>query len=357
MPPVTVPELDNTARLAPRWVLDLGEAPVAIAWSACGTLLAGATVVGMLVVVEAASGVELARWEAHEEGVLALAWHPRDALLASAGKDGAVRFWHVTPAQGAVLLASATLHDSQASRWVEHLSWRPDGRQLAIASGGRVVLCSALGVVEHTYLFPGGTVGALCWRPVGAQLAVAGYGGVQIHSVLDTRSRPQELKWKGSLLSLAWSPDGRVIAAGCQDNTVHFWRLPEGRDARMTGFDYKPLQLCWTHNGRWLVTGGNPLLIFWPFDKSGPEGRAPVTVRWHPLAVCAIAASGSKSWLASGCREGRLAFWKQPCDTQPQAWDALEGRIEQLQWCPRKAGTQVAASSRAGVMALWDVGG
>jgi WD40 repeat protein len=350
-------EMDTAPRLPPRWSLDLGEAPAAIAWSACGTLLAGATVTGTLVVVDAASGVELARWQAHEEGLLALAWHPRDPLLTSAGKDGSVCYWHVTVGQGAVALASVDLHDGLTSHWVEHLCWRPDGRQLAVASGSRVVLLSALGVLEQAYVFPGGTVGALCWRPTGAQLAVAGYGGVQIHNVLDARSRPQELKWKGSLLALAWSPDGKVIAAGCQDNTVHFWRLPEGRDARMTGFDYKPLQLCWSHNGRWLLTGGSPLLICWPFDKSGPEGRAPVTITWHTQAICAIASGAGKPWLASGCRAGRIAFWKQPGTALPHAWAVLGGRVEQLQWCPRKGSALVAASNRAGMLALWDVGG
>jgi WD40 repeat protein len=351
-----VPELNLSPQASPLWLIDLRESPAAIAWSSCGTLLAGATVTGALVLVEAATGAEIARWEAHEAGILTLAWHPRDAVLASAGKDGCVRFWHITSTQGVLALASVKLHDNQTSRWVEHLSWRPDGRQLAIASGSRVVLCSTLGVVEQTYLFPGGTVGALCWRPVGAQLAVAGYGGVQIHSVLDTRSIPQALKLKGSLLALAWSPDARVIAAGCQDNTVHFWRLPQGRDARMTGFDYKPLQLCWTHNGRWLVTGGSPLLIFWPFDKGGPEGRLPVTINWHVQAVCAIAASVSKPWLASGCRGGRIGFWQQAGDPQPRAWAELDGRVEQLQWCPRKASGLVAASSRAGILTLWDGG-
>jgi WD40 repeat protein len=125
----------------------------------------------------------------------------------------------------------------------------------------------------------------------------------------------------------------------------------------MTGFDYKPLQLCWSHNGRWLLTGGSPLLICWPFDKSGPEGRAPVTITWHTQAICAIAASAGKPWLASGCRAGRIAFWKQPGAALPQAWAVLGGRVEQLQWCPRKGSALVAASSRAGMLALWDVGG
>jgi len=34
----------------------------------------------------------------------------------------------------------------------------------------------------------------------------------------------------------------------------------------------------------------------------------------------------------------------------------LGARVEHLQWCPRKGSALVAASSRTGVLALWDVG-
>ena len=37
------------------------------------------------------------------------------------------------------------------------------------------------------------------------------------------------------MLSLAWSPDGSVVASGCQDNNVHFWRFPQGKDTVLPG--------------------------------------------------------------------------------------------------------------------------
>jgi len=277
---------------------------------------------------------------------LRLLWHPRNAVLASAGKDGCVRLWQLDPAGAVTMQANVSLLDNESRGWVEHLGWRPDGMQLAMASGSQVIVCSVIGVVEQAYKFPGGTVGAISWRPVGAQLAAAGYGGVRIYSVLDSIAKPHDLKWKGSLLSLHWSPDAKVIAAGCQDNTVHFWRMPSGKDAAMTGFIYKPLQAAWTPNGKWLVTGGSPLLILWPFDKSGPEGRSPLTIEWHEQAICALGVAPRSGWLATASRGGRLALWRRAGDANPRAWASLDSRVGHLQWSPRKGSALLAVGSR-----------
>ncbi|MDP2347285.1 MAG: WD40 repeat domain-containing protein [Gammaproteobacteria bacterium] len=358
MSELTAPDVPTGVAASVPWARcllghDLGESPAAIGWSSCGTWLAAATVLGKILVLEVESDRQIACWDAHEEGVLALAWHPQHSILASSGKDGCVRLWQID-ASAVVKIAEVVLLAGAMSRWVELLSWRNDGKQLAIAHGNRVVLCSQLGVVEQTHVFPGSTIGAMCWRPAGAQLAVAGYGGIRIYSVLNPGTKPQDLKWKGSLLSMIWSPDGKVIAAGCQDNTVHFWRMPEGRDARMSGFEYKPLQICWAKNGKWLATGGSRDLILWPFAKKGPEGCTPLSLEWHDQAICAIAATTGRPRLASGCRAGRIAIWENAGDERPLACALLDSRVEHLQWSPHKNTPLLAASSRDGILSVWD---
>jgi len=334
--------------------MTMDDTSVDVAWSACGRWLAAATTSGVVHIVDADTGALHAEWLAHEAGALALCWHPGKALLASGGQDGHVRLWRITDASTAALITEIAIGDQPDSGWVEHLAWRPDGAQLAAACGNAVWLLASDGAREAQYRIPGGTVGALCWRPKGAQLAVAGYGGVRIYSVLDPDSKPQDLNWKGSLLSLSWSPDAHVIAAGCQDNTVHFWRVPLMRDAMMSGFDYKPLQLCWSTNSRWLLTGGSSQLILWPFDKQGPEGRSPLTREFHNAAVCAISIAQSGQRLATGCRAGQIAFWKQVGDPAPEFTAQLESRVEQLSWSPHKHSKKLASTSRHGVLSLWE---
>jgi WD40 repeat protein len=340
-----------SARLLSRTVLD--EAPADMGWSACGRWLAAATTSGVIHLIDAETGNQHAAWRAHEQGALALSWHPQWPVLASSGQDGHVKLWQLGDDESESLLADIGLSDDPASHWIEHLSWRPDGKQLAAACGKKICLISLDGSRNGAYTFPGGTVGALCWRPQGAQLAAAGYGGVRIYSVLDPQSRPQDLNWKGSLLSLNWSPDAKVIAAGCQDNTVHFWRLPETRDAMMSGFAYKPVQLSWSNNSRWLLTGGSARLILWPFDKKGPEGRKAVSIDFHQDAICAISIAASGQKLSTGCRSGQIAIWNQIGDSSPAMVAQLDSRVEQLAWSPHKNTRLLASASRLGTLSLW----
>lgn len=339
---------------APVCLIKLEDCPAAIDWSDCGRWLAAGTVTGEICVIEVATGNSLWVRDAHEKGLHALCWQPGALLLASCGQDATVRLWKISR-ESKLLLSDEWTINTGRNTWVEHLQWRPDGRQLAVASGCRVFLFSPEGMSQGCCEFPESTVSAISWHPEGTQLAVSGYGGVRLFNVLYLDSKPRKLDWKGSLLSLSWSPDARIIVAGCQDNSLHFWRLPEGRDAMMSGFPYKPVQLCWSQDARWLTSGGCAELVLWPFDRKGPEGRAPIYIEWHEKPISALATAAGSRWFASGCRGGEVAAWRQLSDTSPAARMKLPNRVECLAWSPVKNGRSLAAASRDGELGIWQM--
>ena len=339
---------------APAWLINLEECPAALSWSDCGRWLAAGTVTGGICVIEVATGITLWVRSAHEKGLHTLCWQPGASVLASCGQDATVRLWKISREPQLTLFDEWTIN-AGGNAWIEHLQWRPDGRQLAVASGRRVFLFSSEGMPQGCCDFPESTVSAISWRPAGAQLAVSGYGGVRLFDVLDLNSKPRKLNWKGSLLSLSWSPDAKIIVAGCQDNSLHFWRLPEGHDAMMSGFLYKPVQLCWSRDARWLTSGGSSKLVLWPFDKKGPEGRAPISIEWHEKPISALATAAGSRWFASGCRGGEVAAWRQLSDTSPAARMQLPNRVECLAWSPVKNGKSLAAASRDGALGIWEM--
>jgi WD40 repeat protein len=71
-----------------------------------------------------------------------------------------------------------------------------------------------------------------------------------------SQEAPQRrFEWKGSILRLAWSPNGRFVATGDQDSTVHFWFEEDRRDLQMSGYPTKVREL-WNAASRYLATGG-----------------------------------------------------------------------------------------------------
>lgn len=335
--------------------LDLGEAPVALEWSRCGRWLAALNVDGEAVLIDTASANRINCWTAHGAGALALAWHPKQAILATSCQNGCLKLWQVDGDQGVRALSAIELDPCMGSLWVERLRWRPDGKQLAFAIGNTVMLASVAGEIEATFIFKGGTVADLDWRPGGALLGIAGYGGIAIQNGLDPLADPMLLNWKGSLLSLSWSPDGAYIVAGCQDNTVHLWRFRSQQDAQMSGFAYKPLQLSWVDRGKRLLTSGINDLVMWPFDRKGPEGREPETRSFHEKSITTLAVAANGKTIATGCRSGWIAVWKSSREITPTVSTMIESRVEYLRWSSKKNGKRLAAVGRQGILRLFDL--
>ena len=75
--------------------IDIGESPVALDWSACGRWLAVINVNSSVMVVDTVSETALKSWIAHDDGALALTWHPKLPLFATSCQGGIVKFWHL----------------------------------------------------------------------------------------------------------------------------------------------------------------------------------------------------------------------------------------------------------------------
>lgn len=61
----------------------------------------------------------------------------------------------------------------------------------------------------------------------------------------------------GSVLSLAVSPDGKLLATGGADRTIHLWEVPTGRElAQWEAHDSGVTALAFPPDGKTLVSGG-----------------------------------------------------------------------------------------------------
>ena len=111
-----------------------------------------------------------------------------------------------------------------------------------------------------------------------------------------TEGTPEFREWKGSHLDITFSADGRFVVTSMQENTLHGWRLADGKDMRMSGYPSKTRSFSWSHDGHWLATSGADAAVIWPFkDKEGPMGKAPrecgvrhakvSSVAFHPRAL------------------------------------------------------------------------
>ncbi len=317
---------EHTESLSPFWHTSLDESAISTAWSSDGALLAAASASGSIYVVDVPNQWRVQKWLGHQFGATAVVWHPQDALLASAGQDGKVRFWRANEHRSVKVLDCG-------DEWVEHVAWSSSGRYLATAAGRKLKLWNKDGELVRTYPDHPHTIAAIAWKTDSDELVSACYGLLQFWR--QEAERPhQTFSWKGSMLSLAWSPDGRYLCHGNQDATVHFWIVRFGKELQMWGYPTKVRELAWDRRSRYLATGGGSSITVWDCSGKGPAHTKPTVLHHHRVPVTRLAYQRSGSTLASGCGQGMLALWKPSKRESPDAIGFLKGSITDMAWSP-----------------------
>lgn len=335
--------------LKPGWRAAVPDHVIGLAWSADGASLAAAVSTGPVAVFDAKSGAARFVIKAHERGTTAVAFGPGGGPLATAGQDGAARLWDARTGAPAADLPGG------GAAWVECLAWSPDGRLLATSAGRTVRVWDPAGELVREFADLPSTVADLAWRPGSGHLTAAVYGGVVMADPSAGGGRAT-FDWKGSPLRMAWSPDGKLLAHGNQDATVHFWYADRMAELQMSGYETKVRELGWDPSGRYLATGGGPAVCVWDCGGKGPAGSTPQMLARHEGTVSAVAFQRRGYLLASAGADGRVCLWQPANKKAPLAGqDRLPGgEATCLAWSPDDR--LLAAGGADGTVGVWRVG-
>jgi WD40 repeat protein len=229
----------------------------------------------------------------HAGGILASVSDGKRILTG--GDDGTLV---ATDAAGAI----AKLASDDKRRWIDQVALGPDG---AVAwSAGKTAHVLGKKGEERRYEVPS-TVAGLAFAPKGFRLAIAHYNGATLWFPNAAGAKPETLTWKGSHLSVAFSPDGKFLVTAMQEPTLHGWRLADGQHMRMSGYSARVRSLGWAAGGDFLATSGAEQLILWPFDgKDGPMGRQPKILARSRARVAVVACHPRQPVVAVGYADG-----------------------------------------------------
>ena len=330
------------------WSAAVNDYPIAGGWSRGGEALMIGDAEGSVYALDGKSGATA--WErrgVHEGGVLAMAIHPNGTELATAGQDGRVLIWNAAEGQ-------AIRDIDVGSGWVENVAWSMDGQWLAASCSRQVRVYDADGGEVWRSDDHPSTVSAIVWSNAG-ELATACYGRVTFFDPYTGELR-QKMEWQGSLVSMALSADGGIVACGSQDNTVHFWRRSTERDSMMSGYPGKPSALAFDDTGTLLATGGGEAVTVWSFHRGGPEGTAPGTLEFHVQPITTLAFSPGAMRLASGGRDGAVVVWSLQKNGKggPIGAAVVPGAVAESYWRPD--GRALAALDAQGGVTVWRIG-
>lgn len=244
-----------------RWAARGKDTATEMAWSPDGRQLAVANNAGHVLVFDGETGALRHQWIGHKGGALSIAWGPGGRLVTG-GQDGTVRLW--TPGvETPTVLATE-------GRWVSALLWSATG-WIAVAVDDRVRFFDAVGQP-----LPGGgvhpaTVAGMAFDPRSGGVVAASYGGGWVWQA-GVDAAVERFDFKGSMLAVSPSPDGRWVAFGAQDASTVVWDRHGGPPLRMGGYGGKVLALAWGGSGPTLISAGATTMAAWEFAGAGPSG-------------------------------------------------------------------------------------
>ncbi len=309
----------------PECIVRIPDAVASVSWAPDSRLAVVAGVGGRLWILDD-SGRVVRELAGHNGGAFRALWHPKENLIASAGQDGHVRFWNPQDGQAAGEFPAG-------GAWVEQLDWSPAGDWLASGAGRVLTLWQPGRGVVHTHRDHRSTLSALAWRRDGARLAVACYGGAHVYDCASGQS-VDVLPWKTSILSLAWSPDGRWVVGGTQDQAVQVWEQPfkPGNELAMSGYPAKVRELAWHPSSRYLATGGGETIMAWDCSGAGPSGTSPRLLEGHAARITCLAYQRSGHLLASSAEDGQVLVWNVGKSLQALRQIRLDSAVTALAW-------------------------
>ena len=167
------------------------------------------------------------------------------------------------------------------------------------------------------------------------------------------------------ITSVAFSPDGRFIAAGSADNKIRLWRTLDGMlEALLVGHDSVVLAVAFSPDGRTLASGSVDATVrLWDVSSPGTARFGLERSRWHghEHSVHAVVFSPDGQVLASGSRDGTVRLWdiaRLPAESGSEAIQVLHGHtdtVAALSFSPD--GRILASGSGDRTIRLWKLAG
>jgi WD40 repeat protein len=271
----------------------------------------------------------------HTGTVSCVTFSPDGSTLASSSLDKTVRLWNIAEGKGTVAVY-------EHSNEVYAVAFSPNGALLASATGDSWAPLGPLRFGENSR---------------SRTPAVADETPVPFMVILwNTATSTEQMHWetKAPVFTVAFAPDGRIVAAGSEDfrremdDVLWLWNAATG-ELEATLAERKGAaiwSIAFSPDGRTLALGSERGVALWDV----PTGKVRASLGTDMIRSVAFSPDGT--WLASGTADGALRLWNMLTNREQAVKDKHRGIVYSLAFSPD--GTILASGGQDGVVRLWN---
>jgi WD40 repeat protein len=170
-------------------------------------------------------------------------------------------------------------------------------------------------------------------------------GGLVVHDLKSKRDLFPLVGHQLFAFDVAWSPDGRLIASGSEDQTVRIWDAETGIELHTLRGHTGTTVVNWSPDSKRLVTGSKNEVCIWDV-ASGQLIAQPRGVK----NTCALSPDGQRIVYQDDSRTAKI--WDIDSGAVGVTFDGHESLIKDYDWSPD--GTRVVSCDENGKVMIWD---
>ena len=299
--------------------------------------------------------------EAGDSALSQVAFSPDSSLVAASSGDGKLYLWATSDGSPERVIEA---HDKS----VNSLAFSPKGEYLVSGSDDQTVAIwrledgSLVKSIDESFL---GRVLEVAFSPDGKLLAASGqfcYAELRHTNTWifwRTIVQPSCVTRQGggaTYFSLAFSPDGLLIATGegrsCCGGSIQLWQVDDYvRPQLVRGFDLVVRDLVYAPDGSHLAAALVGVPFFWLIDLDSP--LKPQVLKGHGHRVNGLAFSPDGDLLASASMDSTVVVWSTASGEALGRLKAGVDGLNSVAFSPD--GTMLAACGKDGTVHLWGV--
>jgi WD40 repeat protein/transcriptional regulator with XRE-family HTH domain len=288
-------------------------------------------------------------WKPYANPIWGLAFSPNGQTLVTGSMNGQLKLWNM---ENGTLLWTTRLATN-----THGLAFAPNGDMLATCGGTDMLvrIWSLQSDSEIQMLAHPSPLCSVAWSPDGRLIASGDFEG-RIHiwnvetrqPILSMQTQERHNKW---IPTLAFAPTGNMLASGSGDGTIKLWEVTSGHLLQtLTGHSNLIHTVIWSPDGCTLASGSRDRII-WLWDVKQKTYRA--ALQGHTAEIMSLAFTPDGHYLLSGGEDYSLRLWNVMRGQCVRVIQGYTGSLSSIDWS--SDGTRLASGGLDTLVTIWDV--